>query len=103
MTRVKLTSISGRYHQLNCHLAAFGHPIVGDTVYGIGGEAAANGGLTDGELRSLTPNPNRATDDAQQIVADAAKDMAPCVHAKSLKFRHPVTKEMIELSTDSPF
>lgn len=103
VTRVKLTSISGRYHQLNCHLAAFGHPIVGDTVYGIGGEAAANGGLTDGELRSLTPNPNRATDDAQQIVADAAKDMAPCVHAKSLKFRHPVTKEMIELSTDSPF
>ena len=103
VTRVKLTSISGRYHQLNVHLAAFGHPIVGDTVYGINGDAAANGGLTDSELRSLTPNPNRASNEVQRSVAESAKGMAPCVHAKSLKFRHPVTNEDIELSTDSPF
>ncbi|ACI65616.1 predicted protein, partial [Phaeodactylum tricornutum CCAP 1055/1] len=33
VSRVALTSISGRTHQLNVHLAAFGHPIVGDSVY----------------------------------------------------------------------
>jgi len=45
VSRVALTSISGRYHQLNAHMAAFGHPIVGDTVYGINGDAVADGGL----------------------------------------------------------
>ncbi len=33
-TRVELTPITGRTHQLRVHLAAIGHPIVGDTLYG---------------------------------------------------------------------
>merc|ERR1712071_239925 len=41
VTRVALTSMSGRTHQLNVHLAAFGHPIVGDATYGIDGDAAS--------------------------------------------------------------
>merc|ERR1712216_662165 len=39
VTRVTLTSMSGRTHQLNVHCAAFGHPIVGDQTYGINGRA----------------------------------------------------------------
>jgi tRNA pseudouridine32 synthase/23S rRNA pseudouridine746 synthase len=101
VTRVALTSISGRTHQLNVHLAAFGHPIVGDTTYGIGGDAAANGGLTDAEMDAEAPNSSRASADVQKSVAGAAK--AACVHAKSLKFRHPVTKESVDLSCDAPF
>ena len=101
VSRVALTSISGRTHQLNVHMAAFGHPIVGDSTYGIGGDAAANGGLTDAELDSLVSNPSRADAGLQQKIADAAK--SACVHAKSLKFRHPVTKEDISLSSDAPF
>ena len=50
VTRLALTSISGRTHQLNVHCAAVGHPIVGDAVYGFGGEAAPNGGLAESEL-----------------------------------------------------
>lgn len=34
VTRVSLTSVSGRTHQLNVHCAAIGHPIVADAVYG---------------------------------------------------------------------
>ena len=30
VSRVSLTSISGRTHQVNVHGAAYGHPIVGD-------------------------------------------------------------------------
>jgi 23S rRNA-/tRNA-specific pseudouridylate synthase len=101
VTRLTLTSISGRYHQLNVHLAAFGHPIVGDTTYGINGAAAANGGLSEEESASLLPNPSRATVEVQQAVARAAS--VPCVHAKSLKFRHPVTDEEISLICDAPW
>lgn len=101
VTRVSLTSISGRTHQLNVHLAAFGHPIVGDSTYGMGGDAAPNGGLSATEAESLAPNPSRASADLQKALASAAK--GTCVHAKSLKFRHPVTKEEVSVSTDSPF
>lgn len=103
VTRVTLTSISGRYHQLNVHLAAFGHPIVGDRVYGYGGEAVPNGGLTDKELEQLAPNPNRASEELMAALAEAAKELPPCVHAIKVGFRHPVSKKFVEFSTESPF
>ena len=34
LTRVALEPLTGRSHQLRVHLAALGHPIVGDTLYG---------------------------------------------------------------------
>jgi len=105
VTRVTLTSISGRYHQLNVHLAAFGHPIIGDTVYGINGNALPNGGLTKSELEELIPNPNRADDETQMLLNESvtAKELPPCVHAKYIKFIHPITKKTHEYSTESPF
>ncbi len=33
-TRVELEPVSGRTHQLRVHLAAIGHPIIGDALYG---------------------------------------------------------------------
>jgi tRNA pseudouridine32 synthase/23S rRNA pseudouridine746 synthase len=32
-TRLELTPITGRSHQLRVHLAAIGHPILGDDIY----------------------------------------------------------------------
>lgn len=32
-TRVRLTPLTGRTHQLRVHMAAVGHPILGDTLY----------------------------------------------------------------------
>lgn len=101
VTRVSLTSMSGRTHQLNVHLAAFGHPIVGDSTYGIDGDAAPNGGLLDAELEQLIPNANRANDRLQRRIAATGK--GPCVHAKSLKFKHPGSKEDLDFSVDAPF
>lgn len=103
VTRVALTSMSGRTHQLNVHLAAFGHPIVGDSTYGINGDAASNGGLSDLELDSLASNSNRASEELQQKIANIASGKLSCVHAKSLKFRHPVTMEEIAFVSDAPF
>lgn len=105
VTRVTLTSISGRYHQLNVHMAAFGHPIVGDNVYGINGDALPNGGLTDKELEELIPNPNRADSETQILLNESvnSKELPPCVHAKYIKFKHPITKKLYEFNTECPF
>ncbi len=35
-TRVELTPVTGRTHQLRVHMAEVGHPILGDTLYGGG-------------------------------------------------------------------
>ena len=37
-TRVKLTPITGRSHQLRVHMLALGHPILGDGFYAPGGQ-----------------------------------------------------------------
>lgn len=100
VTRTTLTSISGRTHQLNVHCAAFGHPIVGDNVYGYKGEAAANGGL---DKKALADNADGASEDLQKSIAEAAAGMNVCVHAKSIKFMHPVFKEECEFTSPAPF
>lgn len=96
VTRVALTSISGRTHQLNVHCAAFGHPIVGDKVYGINGEAAPNGGLEEGTSAS------RADAELQQKIASGAGE-SMCVHAKSLSFEHPISGEKLSFESAAPF
>ena len=42
---VELQPLTGRTHQLRAHMAAIGHPIVGDAKYG-GGEAFLTGGIS---------------------------------------------------------
>ena len=98
VSRLTLTSISGRTHQLNVHCAAIGHPIVGDTVYGYNGEAAANGGLDEASLPA-----DKASADLQQAIASASAGKPMCVHAKSISFRHPVTKEDLSFDCSAPF
>jgi tRNA pseudouridine32 synthase/23S rRNA pseudouridine746 synthase len=43
-SRVELEPVTGRTHQLRVHMAAIGHPIVGDTLYG-GASGAISGRL----------------------------------------------------------
>lgn len=99
VTRVTLTSVSGRTHQLNVHCAASGHPIVQDTVYGWQGRAASYGGLKD-ELPAGTKCP----DEVQAAIAQATKGQNMCVHSKLIRFRHPVkTEETVEFTSEAPF
>jgi tRNA pseudouridine32 synthase/23S rRNA pseudouridine746 synthase len=98
VTRLTVTSITGRTHQLNVHCAAFGHPIVGDRVYGLGGEAASYGGLEDAPDRT-----GAASLELQQEIAKASADINMCVHAKHLKFRHPITNKLLDFKSPAPF
>jgi 23S rRNA pseudouridine1911/1915/1917 synthase len=63
---VRLYPETGRTHQLRVHLAALGHPIVGDQVYG-------------------SPNAARALPPIARTFSRQA------LHAESLRFHHPIT------------
>lgn len=99
VTRLLLTSMTGRTHQLNVHCAAFGHPIVGDRVYGLDGDAAPNGGLDS----LLTQVDGAASVELQKEIAAHCEGRNMCVHAKSLSFQHPVKDTPLSFESKAPF
>lgn len=68
---------TGRPHQIRIHLAAIGHPLVGDPLYGPGGLPAPNS-------RALPGDPGYL------------------LHAAELSFRHPGTGREIVLECEPP-
>jgi len=93
VTRIRLTPITGRTHQLRVHCASIGHPILGDTTYGVYGEASSNGGFEDNLMDELIPE--RAHIDLQLSLDQYAKDKCQvmCLHARELRVIHPQTGE----------
>ena len=89
VTRIKLTPITGRTHQLRVHCAAIGHPIVGDPTYGILCEASPNGGFDDQVMDQLMPK--RASTQLQLDIDKWAKECGQCMclHARELQIKHP--------------
>ena len=74
---------TGRTHQIRVHLAAIGHPLMGDSVYGPGFKTKAS------QL------PERARD------ALAALDRQ-ALHAHILALEHPVTGELLHFRSELP-
>jgi len=70
LTLLELSPKTGRTHQLRVHLAALGHPIVGDATYG-GGAARLK---ENPSLKNLRPLVKR-----------------PLLHARTLRLTHPRT------------
>ena len=71
---------------------------MGDAVYGYDGEAASNGGLAESDLPQ-----DSAGAELQRAIASARQGKSMCVHAKSISFRHPVTKEQLSFESKSSF
>jgi len=120
VTRVELTPITGRTHQLRVHCASIGHPIIGDDIYGIGGEGTPNGGIPDTVMDSTFPD--RASLELQKdintIIQQRRKTTAGgktdnsvitggpgnlCLHARCLALLHPLTNAPLVFEADPPF
>ncbi|MEM1417078.1 MAG: RluA family pseudouridine synthase [Myxococcota bacterium] len=84
---VRLSPESGRQHQLRVHLAARGHPIIGDKLYGPAGPAPFLAVIDDGPTDALL----RELGHGRQAL-----------HAHTLRIAHPRTGEPLELSSPLP-
>lgn len=95
VTRVVLTPITGRTHQLRVHCAAIGHPILGDPAYGFCGEAHPNGGFCDDIIHKVSPT--CASFELRRDIEDAVREngRTMCLHARKLTLQHPETNEEI--------
>ncbi len=71
LTRVDLFPTTGRTHQLRIHMAAIGHPIVGDFKYGQAGNILKGKGLFLAALELRFPHP------ADQHETTVATDIPP--------------------------
>jgi len=83
---VKLNLKTGRTHQIRVHLAAINHPIFGDPVYG--GRAILYG-------HKLPKIKSRVENLLEEMPRQA-------LHAKTLGFIHPKTKESLRFDSDLP-
>lgn len=81
LTLLELSPKTGRTHQLRVHLAAAGHPILGDATYG-GGAARLRG---NPRLQGLRPLVTRQM-----------------LHARSLTITHPQSGEALTWETPLP-
>ena len=76
-TTFEVSLKSGRPHQIRIHLASIGHPLVGDTLYGSTGQPLETGPGLPGDGGYL-------------------------LHARYLRFHHPITGEKISLEAALP-
>ena len=96
---IELQPLTGRTHQLRAHMAAIGHPIVGDAKYG-GPEAFLTGGIS----RKLHLHARRIRIDApDKGVVDVTAELPPHFAASlaTLGFE-PMAGDMLPLDQPDP-
>ncbi len=83
---LKVTLQTGRTHQIRVHLSSINHPIFGDETYG----------GTQVRYGSALPKIKNRVQNLLAIMPRQA------LHAKTLGFKHPHTKEFVEFDSDLP-
>ena len=80
-TLVECRLESGRTHQIRVHMTHIGHALIGDPVYGGGDRRKGATAIEVGAAHAIGRQ---------------------ALHANSLEFNHPVTKELVSLSSEMP-
>lgn len=79
---------TGRTHQIRVHMAAIGHPLVGDALYGLQENAQLSllrkAGYDEGAQKAVLGFPRQA------------------LHAAAIRFIHPVTEEEMDFEASLP-
>jgi 23S rRNA pseudouridine1911/1915/1917 synthase len=83
---VRLHLKTGRTHQIRVHLAHINHPVFGDVTYG-GRSTTWNGLAGKKEQKAAT---------LLKLISRQA------LHAKTIGFIHPVTKEFLKFDSELP-
>ncbi len=86
LSLLRLRLKTGRTHQIRVHLAHIGHPVFGDPTYG--GRSETWGGLTGPRARQAAK------------LLDMMHRQA--LHAKTLGFVHPVSRELMKFDSELP-
>lgn len=81
-TLVKVELETGRTHQIRVHLAHKHYPILGDSVYG---------------ARKILPK--HASEELKNAIRTCSHQL---LHARKLRFIHPVTQKNVEFESDLP-
>ena len=89
---------TGRTHQIRVHSRHLGHPLLGYDAYGGGAAAAAAAIAARGDGTAAGDRARRAMA-AQQVAAALGR---PALHAKTLGFTHPVTRQRLLFESDVP-
>lgn len=87
-TLIECEPVTGRHHQVRVHLAAVGHPLLVDPLYGVG----------DGfYLSALKRHYKKSSDEGERpLIARAT------LHAERLSVRHPGRQEQMTFVADYP-
>jgi 23S rRNA pseudouridine1911/1915/1917 synthase len=86
LTLLRLKLRTGRTHQIRVHLAHIGHPVFGDATYG--GRNNAWGGID-----------RKKSQQAANLLKIIARQ---ALHAKTIGFVHPTTKESVKFDSQLP-
>jgi 23S rRNA pseudouridine1911/1915/1917 synthase len=86
LSLIRLRLKTGRTHQIRVHLSHIGHPVFGDPTYG--GRSNTWGGLS-----------GKKSQQAANLLKILARQ---ALHAKSLGFIHPRTKQFVRFDSDLP-
>lgn len=85
-TLVEMTILTGRPHQIRIHLAFMGYPLLGDPLYGVGGQVI------------LSEDAREAEEERVALPGDGGY----ALHACQVVFQHPRTSAPMEIHCPPP-